>query len=159
MILHIRLLLDQAIDGNDKILYFIPNGDVMSERVKDKVAIVMGAGSARAERRPPYPGCAHRAPDPLHLPLHELDARELVRPPPVIGHAWSRQAPRVLNIGIEVGQIAFVLLAIVSWWLFKRTLISKQVTINQDRLLPIPVYVLGGLSAMWCIERGLDILG
>ena len=32
-------------DGNDKIRYFIPNGDVMSERVKDKVAIVMGAGS------------------------------------------------------------------------------------------------------------------
>ena len=39
------LLLDQAIDGNHKVLYFIPNGDVMSERVKDKVAIVMGAGS------------------------------------------------------------------------------------------------------------------
>ena len=63
------------------------------------------------------------------------------------------------NIGIEVGQIAFVLLAMGSRWLFKRTLMLKQVTISQERLLPIPVYVLGGLSAMWCIERGLDILG
>ena len=32
-------------DDNDKIHYFILNGDVMSECVKDKVAIVMGAGS------------------------------------------------------------------------------------------------------------------
>jgi hydrogenase/urease accessory protein HupE len=63
------------------------------------------------------------------------------------------------NIGIEIGQIAFVLLAIGFWWLVKRTFISKQVMINHERLLPIPVYVLGGLSAMWCIERGLDLLG
>jgi hypothetical protein len=63
------------------------------------------------------------------------------------------------NIGIEVGQIAFVLLGMGFWWLFKSTLISKQVTINQELLLPVPVYVLGGLSAMWCIERGLNILG
>ena len=63
------------------------------------------------------------------------------------------------NIGIEIGQIAFVLLAIGSWWLFKRTLISKQVTINPERTLSIPVYVLGGLSVMWCIERGVDVLG
>ena len=25
-------------------------------------------------------------------------------------------------------------------------------------LRPLPVYVLGGLSAMWCIERGLEVL-
>ena len=63
------------------------------------------------------------------------------------------------NIGIEIGQIAFVLLAIGAWWLINRAVILGQVTINRERLLPIPVYVLGGLSAMWCIERGLDLLG
>lgn len=68
------------------------------------------------------------------------------------------------NIGIEIGQIAFVLLAIGAWWLIKRAVnlrpvVLRQVTINQERLLSIPVYVLGGLSAMWCIERGLDLLG
>jgi len=25
-------------------------------------------------------------------------------------------------------------------------------------LRPLPVYALGGLSAMWCIERGLGVL-
>ena len=25
-------------------------------------------------------------------------------------------------------------------------------------LRPLPVYVLGALSAMWCIERGLEVL-
>jgi len=55
------------------------------------------------------------------------------------------------NIGIEIGQIAFILLAIGFWWLFKRTLVSKKVIINQERLLTIPVYSLGGLSAMRCI--------
>jgi len=63
------------------------------------------------------------------------------------------------NIGIEIGQIAFVLLAIGAWWLINRTVILRQVTINRERLMPITVYVLGGLSAMWCIERGLDLLG
>jgi len=62
------------------------------------------------------------------------------------------------NIGIELGQIAFILAAIGFWWLIKRMLISRQVTINQERLLPIPVYVLGALSAMWSIERGLNLI-
>jgi len=25
-------------------------------------------------------------------------------------------------------------------------------------LRPVPVYILGALSAMWCIERGLEVL-
>ena len=67
------------------------------------------------------------------------------------------------NIGIEVGQIAFVLLALGAWWLLKIVLTSPAFTdrmaIKPERLLPIPVYLLGGLSAMWCIERGLEVLG
>ncbi|MEH6552361.1 MAG: HupE/UreJ family protein [Pseudomonadales bacterium] len=62
------------------------------------------------------------------------------------------------NIGIEIGQIIFVLLALSICWLIKRTLQLKQNTINQERLLPIPVYMLGGLSAMWCIERGMALI-
>jgi hypothetical protein len=63
------------------------------------------------------------------------------------------------NIGIEIGQIAFLLLVISAWWLINHAVIMRQVTVNRERLMPIPVYVLGGLSAMWCIERGLDIFG
>jgi hypothetical protein len=62
------------------------------------------------------------------------------------------------NIGIETGQIIFVLLALSIWWLIKRALQLKQNAINQERLLPIPVYMLGGLSAMWCIERGMVLI-
>lgn len=57
------------------------------------------------------------------------------------------------NIGIEAGQIAFILLLLGAWWLIKRPLLPWQ-----ERLLPIPIYALGGLSAMWCIERGLIFL-
>ncbi len=67
------------------------------------------------------------------------------------------------NIGIEVGQIAFVFLVIGAWWLFKTVLgsisFADRMAINQKQLLPIPVYLLGGASAMWCIERGLEVLG
>jgi len=63
------------------------------------------------------------------------------------------------NIGIEIGQIAFLLLVIGVWWLINHAVTIRQVTINRERLMPIPVYALGGLSAMWCIERGLDIFG
>ena len=57
------------------------------------------------------------------------------------------------NIGIEAGQIAFILLLLGAWRLIKRPLLPWQ-----ERLLPIPIYALGGLSAMWCIERGLIFL-
>jgi HupE/UreJ protein len=57
------------------------------------------------------------------------------------------------NVGIEVGQIAFIVLILAAWWLIRRPLAPVQ-----QRLLPVPVYVLGGLSAMWCIERGLEVL-
>jgi hydrogenase/urease accessory protein HupE len=57
------------------------------------------------------------------------------------------------NIGIEIGQIAFILVLLGLWYLVRRPLAPWQ-----GRLLPIPVYVLGALSAMWCIERGLEAL-
>ena len=57
------------------------------------------------------------------------------------------------NLGIELGQIAFILLLLGAWQLAKWPLLPWQ-----ERLLPMPVYTLGGLSAMWCIERGLLLL-
>jgi hydrogenase/urease accessory protein HupE len=57
------------------------------------------------------------------------------------------------NVGIEIGQIAFILVTLGIWYL-----IRKPMAPWQDRLLPIPIYVLGALSAMWCIERGLEVL-
>ena len=53
-------------------------------------------------------GCPHRAAELLHLPQHELDARELVRSPPVIGHARCRRAPLIADIGIEVDRLVGV---------------------------------------------------
>ena len=68
------------------------------------------------------------------------------------------------NIGIEIGQIAFVLLAIGAWRLLNRAVTLKPLAINTWKISPehlatLSVYVLGGLSAMWCIERGLEYLG
>lgn len=57
------------------------------------------------------------------------------------------------NVGIEVGQIAFILVVFVLWFMLRKPLAPWQ-----DRLLPVPVYILGVLSAMWCIERGLEAL-
>lgn len=57
------------------------------------------------------------------------------------------------NVGIEIGQIAFILLVLAIWMVVRRPLAPWQ-----DRLLPVPVYILGALSAMWCIERGLEVL-
>ena len=57
------------------------------------------------------------------------------------------------NVGIELGQIAFILIVLAVWHVIRRPLIPLQ-----DRLFPVPVYVLGALSAMWCIERGIAAL-
>ncbi len=57
------------------------------------------------------------------------------------------------NIGIELGQIAFILVVLALWWLLRRPLAPWQ-----EQLRWVPVYLLGGLSAMWCIERGLEVL-
>jgi len=57
------------------------------------------------------------------------------------------------NVGIEIGQIVFIFLVWGLWLIVRRRLVPWQ-----DRLLPVPVYILGALSAMWCIERGLEAL-
>lgn len=56
------------------------------------------------------------------------------------------------NVGIEIGQIAFILVVLALWWV-----VRKPIGERQEQLRWVPVYVLGGLSAMWCIERGLEV--
>ena len=57
------------------------------------------------------------------------------------------------NVGIELGQLAFIALLVLLAGLVGR-LIGERVGL----LRPLPIYVLGGLSAMWCVERGLEVL-
>ncbi len=71
------------------------------------------------------------------------------------------------NIGIEVGQAVFVLLIFIAGWVLKalsrqpRVLARTNLVKIQSRQDPwrlLLVYGLGGLSVMWCIERGLAVL-
>ena len=57
------------------------------------------------------------------------------------------------NVGIEVGQIAFILAILALWFVLRKPLIPWQ-----ERLRWVPIYVLGALSALWCIERGLEVI-
>jgi hypothetical protein len=57
------------------------------------------------------------------------------------------------NIGIEAGQIAFIAAVALLWYLLRRLPGGWH-----GWLRPLPVYLLGSLSALWCIERGLDLL-
>jgi hypothetical protein len=57
------------------------------------------------------------------------------------------------NVGIELGQIAFILVIAALWYVVRKPLAPWH-----DKLYPVPVYILGSLSAMWCIERGLAAL-
>ena len=68
----------------------------------------------------------------------------------------QRHAPLALlffNIGIELGQLSFIAVSLVLKAVVKRTMPLRPVAFDQ-----MPVLVLGTLSAMWCIERGLEVL-
>ena len=58
------------------------------------------------------------------------------------------------NIGIELGQILFVLLILTLGYVLKHKATSLQQT-----AAPVAIYGMGGIAAMWCIERGLSVLG
>ncbi len=58
------------------------------------------------------------------------------------------------NVGIELGQLAFIFAIVALWYAMRRLLRQPQ---WEEQLLPLPVYVLGALSAMWCIERALEL--
>ena len=54
------------------------------------------------------------------------------------------------NVGIEAGQLAFVAVAMAFGRIFRRAAIARH-----GWLAWVPVYLIGVLSAYWCIERGL----
>ena len=58
------------------------------------------------------------------------------------------------NVGIELGQLAFIAVLLVLAAVFRRVVSEPSPAWVQS-----PVVVLGVLSAMWCIERGLEVLG
>jgi len=53
------------------------------------------------------------------------------------------------NIGIEIGQLAFVFAVLLFGMLWQRLPPSRWAGVQW-----VPVYVIGVLSAYWCIERG-----
>jgi hydrogenase/urease accessory protein HupE len=54
------------------------------------------------------------------------------------------------NLGVEIGQVLFVLAVLVAYRLLKR-LVGGRFDIA--RLEPIPVYFIGGLASFWVFER------
>ncbi len=54
------------------------------------------------------------------------------------------------NVGIEVGQLCFVLVILAAGRLLRPRLVRLPV-----RSFLVPVYVLGSLAAYWCIERAV----
>ncbi len=61
------------------------------------------------------------------------------------------------NVGIEIGQLAFIFLMVAIWKLL-RGLMRDSLRDKEQQLLPVPVYLLGTLSVMWCIERALEVI-
>ena len=57
------------------------------------------------------------------------------------------------NIGIEVGQLAFIAVLLVLGMAASRLAPTRLGALAQ-----VPVAVLGVASAMWCIERGLEVV-
>jgi len=58
------------------------------------------------------------------------------------------------NIGIELGQIAFIAGILALGAGFRR--IWAQ---GAPRATAAAIYLMGGMAAMWCIERGMEVLG
>jgi hydrogenase/urease accessory protein HupE len=54
------------------------------------------------------------------------------------------------NIGVELGQIAFIIAVLAGYKLLVKLVGEK---FNLDRLAPIPVYFIGGIASYWVIER------
>ena len=60
------------------------------------------------------------------------------------------------NLGIEVGQLAFVGVVLVALLLLR--MIPLRWPMQSFRPIHIPAYFIGSLAAFWCIERGKDFL-
>lgn len=57
------------------------------------------------------------------------------------------------NVGIEIGQLTFVAAMLGAAWAFGRVVASRPAWITLG-----PAYVMGSLSAFWCVERTAALL-
>jgi len=57
------------------------------------------------------------------------------------------------NVGIEIGQLAFILAMLALAWILRRPLRAVPPWMEQA-----PVYALGTLAAFWCYERAATLL-
>lgn len=64
----------------------------------------------------------------------------------------------MFNVGVEVGQILFVLVVLAIAWGLRRLADSLLPVLHPERLVWIPVYLIGAGSAFWCIERSVGLL-
>src|SRR4029077_7765056 len=71
-------------------------------------ALVVRDRRTRAGRRAPHLRRTHRLAELFQLPMDELDARDLVWPPPVISHARRRQTKLIAYIRIKVDHLVGV---------------------------------------------------
>lgn len=60
------------------------------------------------------------------------------------------------NIGVELGQIAFIITVLAGYKLLVKLVGEK---FNLGRLAPIPVYFIGGIASYWVIERVVGFWG
>ena len=63
------------------------------------------------------------------------------------------------NIGVEVGQILFVLVVLAIAWLLQ--LIARgnlPTALQPEHLMWLPVYIIGSGAAFWCIERSIGLI-
>ena len=54
------------------------------------------------------------------------------------------------NVGVEIGQLLFILAVLGVYKLFARLLAGR---FTLARLEPIPVYLIGGIASYWVFER------
>jgi hypothetical protein len=54
------------------------------------------------------------------------------------------------NIGVEVGQVLFILAVLAIYRLLAKLLAGR---FNLARLTPVPAYAIGGLASYWLCER------
>ncbi len=72
---------------------------------------------------------------------------EIGLPPPEIPLALL-----FFNIGVELGQLAFVAAVLALWWLWQRSRLGWP-----GWLHPLPAYAIGTLATYWFLERGAGI--